>query len=234
MSSAPALGAEVVAWLLDGDVSIQVQVHRDLYGRDRPDLQRRIAAEGWGARYLAARNADGTWGRGFYRPKWTCTHYTLLDLAAFGVHPDTPGIREEIVRIARDERGADGGINPAGSVARSDVCINGMFLTYACHFLVPEERLTTVVDFVLGQAMDDGGFNCRRNRSGSSTPRAGSTAAWTPSRPPTSRGTSGWRTRWRCSWPSGVGTGAGTSARRIRARCTWRSSAPARRAAGSR
>ena len=157
---------EVVAWLLQGDVAIQYQAQRDLLGRERPDLQRRIALEGWGARYLAARNADGTWGRGFYQPKWTCSHYTLLDLATFGLHPDTPGVREVVERIAREELGPDGGVNPAGSVARSDVCINGMFLTYACHFGVLEERLATVVDFVLAQAMEDGGFNCRRNRSG--------------------------------------------------------------------
>lgn len=157
---------EVVAWLLEGDVAIQYQVHRDLLGRERPDLQRRIAREGWGAQYLAARNADGSWGLGLYQPKWTCTHYTLLDLASFGLSPDTPGIREEIERCAQEELGSDGGINPAGSVAQSDVCINGMFLTYACHFGVPEERLATVVDFVLAQTMDDGGFNCRRNRSG--------------------------------------------------------------------
>ena len=158
--------SEIVAWLLEGDVSIQFRVHRDLLGGDRPDLQRRIAREGWGSQLLAARNADGTWGRGFYRPKWTCSHYTLLDLASFGAHPDTPGVRRAIDRIAREERGPDGGINPAGSVAKSDVCINGMFLTYACHFGVPEARLATVVDFVLGQTMEDGGFNCRRNRSG--------------------------------------------------------------------
>ena len=59
----------ILAWLLDGDVSLQYLAYRDLLGQDRPELQRRIAAEGWGAAYLAQRNPDGSWGRGFYQPK---------------------------------------------------------------------------------------------------------------------------------------------------------------------
>lgn len=45
----------LVAWLLAGDVAIQYQVHRDLLGEERPDLRARIATEGWGAQFLAAR-----------------------------------------------------------------------------------------------------------------------------------------------------------------------------------
>ena len=37
---------------------------------------------------------------------------------------------------------------------------------YACYFREPEEALRTVVDFILSQQMDDGGFNCMKNRSG--------------------------------------------------------------------
>jgi len=42
VGSDPARDA-VLRWLLEGDVSIQYQVHRDLLGRERPELQRRIA-----------------------------------------------------------------------------------------------------------------------------------------------------------------------------------------------
>lgn len=80
--------------------------------------------------------------------------------------PTTPEIAESIRIIARDEKSVDGGINPARSVAQSDVCINGMFLKYGCFFGVPQAEVTSVVDFVLGQVMPDGGFNCRKNRSG--------------------------------------------------------------------
>jgi len=156
----------VISWLLEGDVSIQYQVHRDMLGHKRLDLQRRITQEGWGARYLECRNADGTWGRGFYQPKWTCSHYTLLDLRSFEASPDTKEIRQSIERIAQEEIGPDGGVNPSGTIKHSDVCINGMFLRYACYFGIDEALLKTVVDFILSQIMEDGGFNCRRNRSG--------------------------------------------------------------------
>ena len=70
----------ILDWLLSGDVALQYQASRDLLGEDRPDLRARIATEGWGARLLACRNDDGSWGERFYQPKWTSTHYTLLDL----------------------------------------------------------------------------------------------------------------------------------------------------------
>ena len=155
----------ILAWLLDGDVSLQYLAYRDLLGQYRPELLRRIAAEGWGAAYLAQRNPDGSWGRGFYQPKWTSTHYTRLDLKTLALEPDHPLIRETL-RQAEQWKGPDGGINPSGTTKDSDVCINGMFLNYACYFGTPAALLTSVVDFMLGQQMADGGFNCQHNRSG--------------------------------------------------------------------
>ncbi|MCB0595884.1 MAG: hypothetical protein H6557_20610 [Lewinellaceae bacterium] len=60
----------ILKWLLQGDVSIQYQVCRDLLSQDRPELRQRIEQEGWGALLLAKRNDNGHWGRGFYQPKW--------------------------------------------------------------------------------------------------------------------------------------------------------------------
>ena len=160
------MNQDVLEWLLEGDVSIQYQTHRDLLDHNRPDLQRRIAHEGWGARFLSHRNADGSWGRGFYQPKWTSSHYTLLDLKTLAISPDHPLIRETVGRIACEQKGPDGGINPSGTIRQSDVCINGMFLNYACYFGESPGCLESVVDFVLDQQMEDGGFNCRKNRCG--------------------------------------------------------------------
>jgi hypothetical protein len=61
------------------------------------------------------------------------------------------------------KRSPDGGIGPARSVPVSDVCVNGMFLNYASYFGEPEDELRSVVDFILAQRMDDGGFNCLKN-----------------------------------------------------------------------
>jgi hypothetical protein len=41
-----------------------------------------------------------------------------------------------------------------------------MGLRYATWFEAPEQPLRSVVDFLLGQRVADGGFNCRRNRRG--------------------------------------------------------------------
>ncbi len=156
----------ILDWLLAGDVSIQYQTYRDLLGEDRPELRERIASEGWGKRFLDARNPDGTWGRGFYQPKWTNSHYTLLDLRNLAIAPDHRLIRKSVHAIALGQKAPDGGIDPSVTIGKSDVCINGMYLNYACYFGEPESELRSIVDFILDQYMEDGGFNCRRNRSG--------------------------------------------------------------------
>ncbi len=157
---------QIIHWLLDGDVSIQYQTHRDLLGEDRPDLRARMATEGWGAQMLQARHANGHWGEGFYQPKWISTHYSLLDLANLDFPPDHPAPQASVALILRENVAADGGVNPARSIAQSDVCINGMFLTYACHFHADPDALRSIVDFVIGQQMADGGFNCRAESLG--------------------------------------------------------------------
>lgn len=163
---AAAVEPEILRWLQAGDVAIRYQVGRDLLGRDDVRLQARIAREGWGARYLACRNRDGSWGERFYQPKWTSTHYTLLELKTLGLPPNNPLARESIDKIVREEKKPDGGIGPARSVDASDVCVNGMFLNYASYFGEPEAGLRSIVDFILDQRMADGGFNCLKNTSG--------------------------------------------------------------------
>ncbi len=157
---------DVRGWLLGGDVAVAYQTHRDLLGHERPDLQARIAREGYGARLLAARNADEHWGRGFYQPKWTSSHYTLLELRDLALPRDNPLAHETATRIMTEERGRDGGLNPSRTIAVSDACVNGMALGYSAWFGADEELLRGVVDFLLDQRMADGGFNCRANRSG--------------------------------------------------------------------
>jgi hypothetical protein len=160
------VGKPVLAWLLGGDVSIRYQVRRDLGGVDDRRLQARIAQEGWGARFLACRNPDGSWGQRFYQPKWISSHYTLLDLRTLEMAPDQALVRESIHKIALEEKCPDGGIGPGRTPRLSDVCVNGMYLNYASWFGEPESSLRSIVDFILGQRMGDGGFNCMKNRSG--------------------------------------------------------------------
>lgn len=157
---------ELINWLLEGDVSIQYQVHRELLGTERPDLRERIATEGWGARFLSFRKEEGHWGRAFYQPKWISSHYTILDLKNLGIAPSNQLIKESIAFILQNHKGVDGGINPAVTIEQSDLCICGMFLNYACYFGMQESELTSIVDYLISEQMGDGGFNCRSNREG--------------------------------------------------------------------
>lgn len=153
---------EIVSWLLEGDVSVQYQTHRDLLNSEpviRKDLKERIATEGWGRSLLEKYHPEGYWGMGFYQPKWTSTHYTLLDLRNLCI-PSTHEITQAIDHILDENIAMDGGINPSKTKRKSDVCINGMFLNYACYFGVKEERIQTVVDCLIENQMGDGGFNC--------------------------------------------------------------------------
>ncbi|MGD8402973.1 MAG: hypothetical protein PVJ21_04895 [Anaerolineales bacterium] len=155
---------QITGWLLEGDVSVQYQVWRDLLGEEKSELQKRIATEGWGARYLDARKPNGHWGRGFYQVKWISTHYSVLDLKHLNIDPTQPEIRETIAIILREQISEDGGINPSRQIKESDVCINGMFLNYACYFGIDEAELHSIVDFIISEQMPDGGFNCESTR----------------------------------------------------------------------
>lgn len=158
---------QIIEWLLEGDVSIQYQVHRDLLGDDRKDLQDRIANEGWGKQFLSKRNQNGHWGRKFYQPKWISTHYTLLDLRNLNLSPKNDIVKEVIQFVLSSGKSEDGGIPLGPSTAKfSDVCVNGMFLNYASYFKTEEHELYSVVDSILSEIMPDGGFNCRTTRSG--------------------------------------------------------------------
>lgn len=160
---------KLISWLLAGDVAIQYQVHRDLLGSQESTVsgfQKRIACEGWGHRFLSKQKDDGHWGKTFYQPKWTSTHYTLLDLKTIGLPPENKSAQKSVSMVLDEPSGAHGGINLAGSLLNSDVCVNGMILSYASWFLPKDQRLRALVDYLLDSQMADGGWNCRYLNAG--------------------------------------------------------------------
>ncbi|MCP4418110.1 MAG: hypothetical protein GY805_15920 [Chloroflexi bacterium] len=157
---------QLINWLLEGDISIQYQVHRDLLATEKPHLRERIATEGWGAQFLSYRKKEGHWGQRFYQPKWISTHYTILDLKNLAISPKNKEIRQSISQVIQKLKGPDGGIYPIGTEKKCDVCLNGMFLNYASYFDAKEDNLISIVDFLLSEHMDDGGFNCESNTTG--------------------------------------------------------------------
>ena len=158
--------ADAINWLLTGDISIQYQTYRDLLGEERKEFKNRIEFEGWGKRILEKRNENKHWGLRFYQPKWTSTHYTLLDLKNLGISKNCKPILETIEMILRENKAPDGGILPIGEMRISDMCINGMALNYFSYFGVDQGELKSIIDNILSQQLADGGFNCRLNRSG--------------------------------------------------------------------
>ena len=156
----------VIDWLLEGDVSIQYLTKKYLLNAGLDELQRlkkRIALEGWGRKFLDARNENGHWGVDFYLPKWISSHYTLLDLRHLEIEPVNP-IMETIGLILQQSKAPDGSITESKRKNSGDLCVNGMFLNYASFFGIPEDQLKSIVDYILENQMPDGGFNCELNR----------------------------------------------------------------------
>lgn len=159
--------SNLIKWLNEGDVSIQYQVHRDLLGEERNDLQRNIKSEGWGSAYLKHQNENGHWGKNYYNPKWISTHYTLLTIKNLGIQKDVESIQSILHQLLYQDRNFEAVQKSFHkSVLYDDVCVNGMFLNFASYFMGVEEKLEEIVDFILSQQMEDGGFNCQKNRSG--------------------------------------------------------------------
>jgi hypothetical protein len=99
----------VTDWLLDSDPALRWQVLRDLTDTPAEAVaaeRARITTEGWGARLLALRDADGQWAGGACFPAdfrgdptagqpWTATFPTLTLLRDFGVDPSPQPIRRD-------------------------------------------------------------------------------------------------------------------------------------------
>lgn len=155
------LPMSINAWLLEGDVSIQYMTHRFLLGSDDAtlsQLQSRIASEGFGSEFLSRQNANGHWGLYYYQPKWTSTHYTLLDLKDLFAPRTLKPCRVIVTRMFNECMNGDGGMNLSKYEHPSDICVDGMVLNYAAYFCEDEPRITKLVDHLLSVQKQDGGF----------------------------------------------------------------------------
>jgi hypothetical protein len=162
--------SSVLDWLLDSDPAIRWQVLRDLAGAPADVVaaeRARVASEGWGARLLALQGDDGQWAGGACFPAegwrrdgdpgqpWTSTLPTLQLLHDFGVDPSDARVRQAVTRVrdrCRWEHAGqpffDGEVEP---------CINGRAVTLGTYF---GHGVDGIVDRLLGEQLDDGGWNC--------------------------------------------------------------------------
>jgi hypothetical protein len=156
----PVPRESVIHWLLDSDPSIRWQVMRDLMDESHVVVageRSRVASEGWGSRLLDLQGPDGQWGGGTFRPHWTSTFYTLLELRDLGLNPTSERARQAI-GVVRDNCtwGPEFGDSPffEGEV---EPCINGRVLALGAYFGEASDRL---LDRLLHEQLEDGGWNC--------------------------------------------------------------------------
>lgn len=155
-------------WLLAGDPAIRWQVLADLE-QALPEQVRAeralVESQGWGARLLSEEDPDGLWAGGACFPAsyrggepgqpWTATMHTLQTLQLLGLDPSSESARRAISLVAANgrwehagQRYFDGEVEP---------CINGRTVETGAYFGVDVEP---VVDRLLGERLDDGGWNC--------------------------------------------------------------------------
>jgi len=161
----------VLDWLLDSDPAIRWQVLRDLVRAPAEVIaaeRARVATEGWGARLLDLQGEDGQWAGGACFPggwfdqsekepgqPWTSTLPTLQLLYEFGVDPSADRVRRAVAQVRSNCRWEHAG-QPFFS-GEVEPCINGRVVTLGTYF---DQEVDGVVTRLLGEQLDDGGWNC--------------------------------------------------------------------------
>jgi len=148
------MNEDVLAWLLDGDPAVRWRVLRDFTGAGDGVVARereRVASEGWGARLLAEQHEDGGWGEGVYSPKWTSTTYTLLHLLWLGLPAKHAAVLRGCERLWEWQKGW----------RAPETCVAGILVRLTSAFRYDAERLDGLVEHLVGEQLDDGGWNCK-------------------------------------------------------------------------
>jgi hypothetical protein len=173
----------VMDWLLDSDPAMRWQVLRDLAGAPTETFaaeRARVAREGWGARLLALQDDGGGWAGGACFPgqgyrhtgpdhepppngedgqPWVSTLPTLDVLVEIGVDPDDEQVQKAVTAV-RDNVRWEHDSQPFfdGEV---EACINGRTVRIGAYFGQPVDG---IVDRLLREQYDDGGWNCELER----------------------------------------------------------------------
>ena len=151
-------------WLLDSDPAIRWQVLRDLTDSSAEAVaaeRARVATEGWGARLIELQREDGQWGDGKATPFWWSNMYSLVFLRDLGVEPRATAVRAAIDRVrTRVTWGPWHGNSPFFE-GETEPCINGRVVALGAYF---GERSDRLVERLLGEQLEDGGWNCEAKR----------------------------------------------------------------------
>ena len=159
---------EVIRWLVAGDPAIRWQTQRDLLGEPPAvwqEEQARVATEGWGARLLSRQDGEGRWTARLYGYKWISTTYSMVLLRRLGLPAGHPQAVRACELFVAEGLADDGGINVAVTRPSGEVCVTGMVLGLFSWFGVAGGE--GLLDYLLGEQMADGGWNCERDRGAS-------------------------------------------------------------------
>jgi hypothetical protein len=161
-------------WLLNSDPATRWQTMRDLTDASPTSIaaeRARVPHEGLGAEILARQESDGSWRRAD-KPVWLTTLFTFLLLRATGVDRTDPAVESAVARLEASLRWSNhdgcwelrkpefGG----NSFFEGEVepCINGGVCALGAYFGRPTETLALRL---LGEQLDDGGWNCEAPQS---------------------------------------------------------------------
>ncbi len=150
----------VIKWLLDSDPAIRWQVMRDLTEEPAELVaaeRSRVGSAGWGARLLALQGPDGEWSGDIFPTRWSATFYALLLLRDMGLDPASQPARQAIDLVRHKVTWGPWHSNSPFFAGEVEPCINGRVLALAAHFGEPGELL---VDRLLSEQLEDGGWNC--------------------------------------------------------------------------
>ncbi|MGH2445475.1 MAG: hypothetical protein ACRDGD_05490 [Candidatus Limnocylindria bacterium] len=150
-----------IDWLLDSDPAIRWQVMRDLTDAPADEIaaeRARVTHEGWGAQLLSRQDPDGRWAGGTFFPEWRSTFHTLHLLMLFGLDPNTPEARRAIAPVHENARW-DYDASMRFFEGEVEPCINGRVIAIGTYF---GQDVRGIVDRLLGEQMDDGGWNCEQ------------------------------------------------------------------------
>ncbi len=82
----------------------------------------------------------------------------------FGLPPRDPRAKKTCKLFLNEALWHDGGINVSVSQPCSETCVTGFVLALLSWFMVGDTRRERLVDYLLAEQMDDGGWNCQRDR----------------------------------------------------------------------
>jgi hypothetical protein len=117
----------------------------------------KVATQGWAARLLTLQEPDGQWGGDPSNPEWTCL-LSLLWLRDMGLDPASDEARRAVT-LVRDNVTWHWWDNKPFFAGEVEPCINGRVVAVGSYF---GQEVHGLVDRLLGEQMDDGGWNCEQ------------------------------------------------------------------------